>query len=479
MTKTLEPDLCVVGAGAAGLSAASIAASLGASVVLAERGTMGGDCLNHGCVPSKALIAAAERAHAQATSAPFGVKAREPEVDMLAVREHVRGVIAGIAPVDSVERYRALGVTVLQEGARFADARTLLVGETTIRPRRVVLATGSRPALPEIPGLDRTPHLTNETIFDLGRRPKHLLVIGAGPVGMELAQAFRRLGSAVTVIANGEALPREDREAAGIVVAALRADGVTVHEGAAIDRAEPAEEGVRVALRLASGHERLLDGSHLLVAVGRRPVVEDLGLEAAGIAHGPDGIRVDARLRTSNKRVYAIGDCATGGTGGLRLTHAAGQHASLVVRQALFGVPARFDPALVPRATYTDPEIASVGLSEEEAFAKDARARILRWPLAENDRARAERTTSGLIKAIVARNGRIMGCTIVAPHAGELIAPWTLALAKGLTARDLAGLVMPYPTLSEITKRAAVEDLKGLARNPWLGRLRNLVRWLG
>ncbi|MGP9821433.1 dihydrolipoyl dehydrogenase family protein [Salinarimonas sp. NSM] len=489
MTDMLEPDLCVVGAGAAGLSVAAVAASLDASVVLVEKaaqsggtaiGGMGGECLHTGCVPSKSVIAAAAHAHAVRAGAPFGVVAQVPEVDYERLRAHVRAVIAEIAPNDSVERYRAMGVTVLAEHARFVDRTTLEAGGTRVRAGRFVLATGSRPLVPDIPGLAQTPHLTNETVFDLTERPRRLLVIGAGPVGMELAQAHRRLGAEVVVLSSGPALAGQDREVAAVAVGALRAEGVDVREGIAILAAEAVEGGVRLRVRAGEGApETVVEGSHLLVATGRRPTVDDLGLEAAGVVHDAAGIRVDTRLRTSNRRIYAIGDCARGGTGDLRFTHAASQHASLVVRDALFRIPARLDPAAIPRVTYTDPEIASVGLSEEEAFRRDAKARILRWPVGELDRAKAERRPHGLIKAFVARDGRVLGCAIAAPHAGELIAPWTLALAKGLKARDLAGIVMPYPTYSELTKRAAVEDLRPLATNPWVQRWRRLMRRLG
>ncbi|WP_029029220.1 dihydrolipoyl dehydrogenase family protein [Salinarimonas rosea] len=489
MTDMLEPDLCVVGAGAAGLSVAAVAASLDASVVLVEKGAerdgtpgggMGGECLLTGCVPSKSVIAAAAHAHAIRSGAPFGVSAAEPSVDYAALRAHVRAVIADIAPNDSVARYRAMGVTVLARHARFVDRATLDVEGTRVRARRFVLATGSRPLVPDIPGLAETPYLTNETVFDLDERPRRLLVIGAGPVGMELAQAHRRLGAEVVVVSNGPALAGQDREVAAIAANALRAEGVDLREGIAVLAAEAIAGGVRLRVRAGEGApEEVLEGSHLLVAAGRRPTVGDLGLEAAGVAHDAAGIRVDARLRTTNRKIYAIGDCASGGTGGLRFTHAASQHASLVVRDALFRLRAPLDPTAIPRVTYTDPEIASVGLSEEEAFRRDAKARILRWPVGELDRAKAERRTHGLIKAFVARDGRVLGCAIAAPHAGELIAPWTLALAKRLKARDLAGIVMPYPTYSELTKRAAVEDLRPLATNPWVQRWRRLMRSFG
>lgn len=481
MTKVLEPDLCVVGGGAAGLSVAAVAASFDASVVLVEKGAMGGECLNNGCVPSKSVIAAAAAAQARRTSGRFGVAPGEPEVDYAALRAHVRGVVDAIRPNDTVERYRAMGVTALTEHARFLDRRTLTVGETRVRPRRIVLATGSRALVPDIPGLADVPYLTNETVFDLAERPRRLVIIGGGPVGMELAQAHRRLGAEVVVLSASAALPRQDREVADIATAALRAEGVDLRESVEVVRIERGEGGaLRTVIRAGDGApEERVDGSHLLVATGRRPTVDGLDLEKAGIAYDAGGIRVDRRLRTSNHRVYAIGDCATGGTGDLRFTHAASYHAGLAVRDALFRIPARIDVEAIPRVTYTDPEIATVGLSEEEAFRRDRKARILRWPLAENDRAQAERRTHGLIKAIVAGNGRVLGCAIAAPHAGELIAPWTLAVAKGLKAQDLAGTVMAYPTYSELTKRAAVEHLRPLSRNALVRAWLRVARSLG
>jgi pyruvate/2-oxoglutarate dehydrogenase complex dihydrolipoamide dehydrogenase (E3) component len=485
MSEVLKPDLCVIGAGAAGLSVASIAASFGVPVVLIHKGLMGGECLNVGCVPSKALIAAGERAHAFRESGPFGIAPAEPRVDMAGVRAHVRGVIAAIAPNDSAERYTALGVTVIEAAARFVDGRTIEAGGQRVQARRFVLATGSRPVLPPIPGLVEAGALTNDTVFDLEDLPQRLIVIGAGPIGVELAQAFRRLGSEVVILEAGRLLPREDPEMAAVVERALLGEGVDLRTGVAITRVDRAADGaITVTLRGAGADARgtpedTVTGSHLLVATGRAPVTEDLGLDAAGITADKQGIIVDRGLRTSNRRVYAIGDCAGGGTGGYRFTHAANQQAGLVIRSALFRLPVRFDATVIPRVTYTDPEIAAVGLGEEEARARHRGVRILRWPVAENDRAQAERRTAGHVKAIVTSSGKILGCTIAAPHAGELIAPWVLALSKGMKVQDLAGLVFAYPTFSEVSKRAAVEFLKPATQNSWLRGLIGLARRFG
>jgi pyruvate/2-oxoglutarate dehydrogenase complex dihydrolipoamide dehydrogenase (E3) component len=479
MGEVLKPDLCVIGAGSAGLSVAAIAASFGVPVVLVEKGRMGGECLNVGCVPSKALIAAGARAHAVRASAQFGIAPGEPQVDYGRVRDHINGVIAAIAPNDSVERFTALGVQVIQAEARFNDDRTVVAGGHTIAARRFVLAAGSRPAVPPIPGLDAVPYLTNDTVFDLDRRPERLLVIGGGPIGVEIAQAHRRLGAEVVILEAARLLPREDPEMAAVIERALLKDGVTLRTGAAIARVE--REGERLVVHLAGngdGPGERLEGSHILIATGRAPTVDGLGLEAAGIAFDKGGITVDRSLRTTNRRVYAIGDCAGGEAGPYKFTHAANYHAGLVIRSALFRLPVRVDPAAIPRVVYTDPELAAVGLSEEEARGRGP-VRVLRWPVAENDRAQAERATDGHVKALVTGRGKILGCVIAAPHAGELIVPWALAMAKGLKVQDIAGLVFPYPTFSEISKRAAVEFIRPGAQNPWVRRLVGAVRRLG
>ena len=445
MHQTLTPDLCIIGAGSGGLSVAAGAAQLGASVVLIERGEMGGDCLNFGCVPSKSLIAAAAAAQAARTSQPFGVELPPPRVDFAAVRRHVRSVIDGIAPHDSVARFEGLGVTVLREAARFAGPNLVEAGGHRIRARRYVVATGSRPAIPSVPGLIELACLTNETVFDLAELPERLLVLGGGPIGCELGQAFRRLGAEVTIVDRGSILAREDPELAEVVRARLLAEGVRLHERAEIVRAGPG------ATLYLAGTPEPLRGSHLLVAAGRRPTVEGLGLEAAGIATDAKGIKVDARLRTTNARVFAIGDVA----GGPQFTHAAGYQAGIVIRNALFRLPSRASTRAMPHATFTDPELAAVGLSEAQAQAQGLGHEVARWPFAENDRARAERTTEGLVKVVAGRGGRVLGAAIVGAHAGELILPWVLAVDRGLKLSALASLIAPYPTLSEASKRTA------------------------
>ncbi len=474
MAETLTPDICVIGAGSGGLSVAAAAAAFGVPVVLIEKGKMGGDCLNYGCVPSKALIAAGKRAEALRRLGPFGVAAQRPAIDFAKVHNHVHGVIAAIAPNDSKERFAGLGVRVIEGTARFKDRHTVAVGGAIeVKARRFVVATGSAPAAPPIPGLEDVPYLTNETIFDLTRCPEHLIIIGGGPIGLEMAQAHRRLGAEVTVLEALAPLAKDDAECAAIVLDRLAREGIVIRSGVDVVRVEPGEKlGVVIA---TDGAEETIRGSHLLLATGRRPNIEDLDLGAAAIKFEPRGIVVDKRLRTSNKKVYAVGDVA----GGLQFTHVANYHAGLVIRNALFRLRTKVDDAAIPWVTYTDPELAHVGLTEAEAKKRDARIRVLRWPYHENDRAQAERETHGHIKVVTAKNGRILGATIVGAHAGELITTWALAIAQGLNIRAFTAIVVPYPTMAEIGKRAAMSYYAASLTSPLVRRIIGWLRRLG
>ena len=473
--ETLTPDVCVIGGGSGGLTVAATAAAFGVPVVLVEEARLGGDCLYAGCVPSKSFIAAARHAHAVAQARRFGVSALGVEVDFARVHAHIAEVIAAIAPNDSKERYRGLGVRLVEGVARFRDARTVTVAdEIEIRARRFVIATGSSPSLPPIPGLDAVPYLTNETVFDLTRRPEHLIVIGAGPQGLELAQALRRLGSAVTVLDAGPPLAREDGECAQIVVDELAREGIALRASVEVLRVQSMNAKLNAVIRDADG-EQTISGTHLLVAAGRRANVGGLGLEQAGIACSGAGIVVGKNLRTTNRRVYAIGDVA----GGSQFTHLANYHAGLVIRNALFRLPVRANADGVPRVTFTDPELAHVGLSESEAARRGRKVRVLRWPYHENDRARAERDGRGHIKVITSRAGRVLGATIVGASAGELITTWTLAVARGMHIGALAGMIVPYPTLAEVGKRAAMTYFTPSLTSPFVRRMIGWLRRLG
>ncbi len=466
---TLRPDLCVIGAGAGGLAVAAGAVQMGARVVLVERGEMGGDCLNVGCVPSKSLIAAAALAHQWRRGGEMGVAYAPPNIDVAAVGDGVARVVAGLAPHDSVERFEGLGVTVLRAEARFINARTVRAGDADICARRFVVATGSAPLIPPIPGFDGVPYFTNETIFANRTTLAHVIIIGGGAVGIELAQAYRRLGSEVTVLDQRPILSREEPELVAMLAERLRLEGVTMRPSSPIAAVERSGDGV--AVMLANGE--CIAGSHLLVAAGRRPNTEALDLAAAGIAATRHGITVDARLRTTNRRVFAIGDVVAGGP---QFTHVALYHAGIVIRNALFRLPAKVDYRALPAVTYSDPELATVGM--REAAARNAygdKIRVLQWSFSENDRAQTERDTIGMVKVITAAKGRILGASILGTGAGDQITSWALAIAQRLKVGVIANLVMPYPTRSEAGKRAAGSFYTPSLFSP---RTRRLVRLL-
>lgn len=468
---SLKADIAVIGAGSGGLSVASGAAQLGLDVVLFERSIMGGDCLNHGCVPSKALLAAAKAAHGMRGGGHLGVRATGIEIDFAAVMVHVHGAIAAIAPHDSQERFEGLGVRVIREQARFLDARRIASRSVTVEAKRVVIATGSRPAIPPIPGLDDLPYLTNETIFGLTELPRRLIILGAGPIGVEIGQAFRRLGTEVVMIARGGLLGREDPEASSLVARQLEADGVELLLNHEVVEAAP---GPALVVDGPSGR-RTVEGSHLLVATGRRPSLDGLDLDKAGIAHNEKGVCTDRKLRSSNTRVYAVGDVAGRG----QYTHLAGAHAGLVIRNAIFRLPVNADDLVVPRVTYTDPELAAVGLSEAEARERHGDGvRVERFDFSNNDRATAEGDRRGFGKLIARPDGRILGVVTVGAGAGDMIAQWVLAMSAGLKLSKLTGMIAPYPTRSEVPKRLAGQFYSGALFSSRTKRLVSVLKRL-
>ena len=443
----IKTDILVIGAGSGGLSVAAGAAQMGADVVLLEGHKMGGDCLNYGCVPSKALIATGKAAYGQRHSAQYGVADAAGVTDYAAAKDHVADVIATIAPVDSQERFEGFGIRVIREFGRFLSETEVQAGDTVITARRIVIATGSSPLVPPIPGLDTVPYETNETLFDLREKPEHLLIIGGGPIGMEMAQAHIRMGSKVTVIEGAKALAKDDPELADVVLSSLKAEGVVIEEDALASEIR----GQAGAIEVEAKDGRVFKGTHLLMAVGRKSNTEKLDLAAGKIKPSKNGIKVDDSLRTSNRRVYAIGDVA----GGLQFTHVAGYHAGVIIRSMLFGLPSKAKTAHIPWATYTDPELAQVGLTEAQARKKHAVGlEVVRFPYSHNDRAIAERKTKGFIKVMVVK-GRPVGASIVGYQAGELINLWALALANNMKMSQIAAMVAPYPTIGEINKRAA------------------------
>jgi pyruvate/2-oxoglutarate dehydrogenase complex dihydrolipoamide dehydrogenase (E3) component len=469
-TGELRVDVCVIGAGSGGLSVAAAAAQLGVNVVLIEKHKMGGDCLNYGCVPSKALIAAARRAQHMRNAGAFGITPVNPSINPKGVHDHVHAVIAAIAPNDSIERFTGLGVTVLKAAAHFINRDTVQAGDLRIKARRFVIATGSSPAIPPIPGLANVPYFTNETIFDNRDRIDHLIIIGGGPIGLELAQAHLRLGSRVTVIEAMKALGKDDPELSDVVLGQLRAEGVVIREGALVERVSGGTHLIDVHLS-EDGAVSVLQGTHLLIATGRVANTSGLNLEGAGIKYDHRGILVNKALTTSNAKVFAIGDVV----GGLQFTHVANYHAGIVVRRALFRLSATVNNDIIPWVTFTDPELAHVGLSEDEAKKRHGKVRAFRWPYHENDRAQAERTSEGFIKVITSTKGKILGASVVGEQAGEVIQMWALAISQGLHMKAMTQWVCPYPTLSEINKRVAYGYYATAAANP---SLRKLIGWL-
>ena len=434
-----DADLVVIGAGSAGLSVAAGAVQIGARVVLIEGGEMGGDCLNTGCVPSKALIEAARRAKGAVSAKKLGVSCHDVSVDYASVMRHVRETIAAIEPHDSQERFEGLGVRVICGYAEFASKNSVRVGDETVTARRIIVATGATPIAPPINGLDAVSYFTNETFFETRNRPDHLIIIGGGPIGVEMAQAHAQLGITTTLIERFEILPREIKETREIVRAKLLQDGVTVFENCDVSGINENETTKTITL----GDGQMIEGSHILVATGRRANVQGLNLSAAGIETTDVGIKVDDSLRTTNRAVYAIGDVI----GQEQFTHVAGYHASLVVRSALFGLPAKVRKDHIPRVTYSDPEVASVGdISDGKGI------ETYRVAYDGLDRAIAGARTDGFAQIWV-KNGRVRGATIVGAQAGELIHFWSLVIAQNLKLSKASSVITPYPTLSDINKK--------------------------
>ena len=453
MTKLqkLKADIVVIGGGSAGLSTAAGAAMLDLKVVLFEKGEMGGDCLNYGCVPSKALLSAAKSAQSIREAGKYGVSAGEPVIDWEGVKSHVQNAIDTIAPIDSQERFEGLGCTVIREYARFKDANTIVSQSVEVKAKRIVIASGSTAFIPPIPGLSDTPFITNEEIFHLPELPGHLLILGGGPIGMEMAQAFRRLGSDVTVIEMSKALSRSEPDHAEVAIGQLRKEGVTILEGHKATMVSGSAGAITVDMENADGHASV-EGTHLLVAVGRKAAIDGLDLEAGNVANDGRHVTVGQSLRSkSNKKVWALGDVA--GLG--QFTHQAGWHASVFTRRALFKQRTVADSLPPPAVTYTSPEIAQLGMTEAEARAAHGDAvKTTSFPFHENDRAIAEGKTLGEAKIIV-KGSKILGAHVVGEGAGDIIQLVSVAMSNKLKLTALTNFISPYPTRAEVVKRAA------------------------
>lgn len=449
--RKLKADLIVIGGGSGGLSAAAGAAMLGLNVVLYEKAEMGGDCLNYGCVPSKALLTTAKYAQTARDGEKFGVSVSEPQVNWEKVKAHVQNAIDTIAPVDSQERFEGLGVTVIREHASFKDPKTIQSATTEATARRIIVSTGSVAFIPPIPGLSETPFITNETVFSLPEQPEHLVILGGGPIGLEMAQAFKRLGSNVTVIEMGKALGRSDPDHAKIAIDALRGEGVTILEGHKAVKVSGSAASVSVETESEDG-TKTITGSKLLVAVGRRAVMDGLNLEAGNVNYDTRGVQVSDKLRSvSNSRVWALGDVAGKG----QFTHLAGWHASVFTRRAFFKQGSKASDLPLPAVTYVAPEVAQVGLTEAEARAQYGDSvTTSSFPFHENDRAIAEGKTLGEAKLII-RKGKILGASVVGDGAGDIIQIVGYGMSNKLGVQSLTNFISPYPTRAEVVKRAA------------------------
>ncbi len=442
----IKTDICVIGGGSGGLSVAAGAVQMGATVVLCEGGKMGGDCLNYGCVPSKAMIEASRVMHQIDKAKGFGIDVLQVDVDYKKVQQHVKNVIAKIEPHDSVERFEGLGVKVIQHHAEIVDRYTVKAGDQIIKAKYIVLATGSRANIPPIKGLDTVKYYTNENIFDLDKQPEHLLVIGGGPIGVELAQAHALLGSKVTVIEVGEQiLAPVDNDARAVVFKEFESLGINIILSADILEISQTDGAINIYL-----DDKVVSGTHLLVAAGRKPNIESLGLDKVNIAHTQKGVVTDNRLRTNHKNVFAIGDIA----GPFQFTHAAGYQAGIVIQNILFKLPAKVSYKAFPWSIYTTPEIAHVGMSMSDAEEQQG-TKILEISYEDNDRAQAGLATDGLVKIAVDKKGYILGATIVGENAGDLITQWIIAINNKLKIKAMASHIVAYPSLSELNKRVA------------------------
>lgn len=451
--REIKADICIIGAGSAGLSTAYAAANLGLTTVLYEGADMGGDCLNHGCVPSKALLAAAKAAHDMRGGEKFGITIdAEPVVHWDKVRAHVAGVIAHIAPVDSVERFESFGTIVISEFAKFEDAKTVVSETTRVTAKRIVIATGSTAFVPPIPGLKDVPYLTNHSIFTTPDFPEKLTVLGGGPIGIEMAQAFQRLGSQVTIIEMGRALARADAAHGAVALEALRKEGITILEGHKAVEVSGSAGDITVRTETKDGGGENVQGTHVLVAVGRRTFLDGLDIEKANVTTERGSVVVKKNLQSvSNKRVWALGDA----TGKAQFTHVAGYHASIFTQAGIIGLPGKdADAAALPAVTYMQPEIAQLAMTEAEARAKYGdKVKVGTFAFDENDRAIAERKTDGEVK-IIWMGKKILGASILGEGAGDLLQIVSVAMANGLGPSGLIGHMSPYPTRAEAVKRA-------------------------
>ncbi|MFV1997933.1 MAG: dihydrolipoyl dehydrogenase [Acidiferrobacterales bacterium] len=464
-----KQDLVIIGGGAGGLVVASVASQLGLKVTLIEKEkNMGGDCLHHGCIPSKTLIRSAKVASLLRRTQEFGLPKVDFNIDLAKVNERVQSVIDKIQPHDDPERFREYGCEVLVgDAAAFVDAHSVRVGDRVIHGRRFVIATGSRPFIPPIDGLEETGYLTNLDIFSLQQLPQKLVVLGGGPIGLEMAQAFSRLGSQVTVIEMlPHLLPQEDPEISDTLRSILEQEGIAIHTGTSAERVRR-ENDNRI---VECSNNITVEADQILVAVGRRANVSNLGLEAAGIEYSERGVQVDSRMRSSQKHIFAVGDVC----GPYPFTHMAEYQAGIIISNAIFRFPKKADYRVVPWVTYTDPELARVGLTEKQAREKGIEPTVLRFPFKNVDRALTDNETGGIVK-LITQKGSILGASILGPHGGELLQEIVLAMKTGAKIGDISATIHAYPTLSQINRRTVNT---AYAPKLFSAGTRKIVRWI-
>ncbi len=479
--KILTPDLCIIGAGSGGLSVAAAAAQMGVDVVLIEKAKMGGDCLNYGCVPSKALLSVAKSIHNHKNAEKYINNFTTPQVNYEAAKQHVADAIATIEPHDSVERFEGLGVKVIQAGGKFIDDETVAAGDYIIKARRFIISTGSSAFIPPIKGLDDVDYDTNETIFSLAKKPEHLVVIGAGPIGLEMAQAHRRLGCAVTLIDAASVLGNQDAEFANIIIEQLKAEGIVIYDNMMVEKVANQGDEISITIKDENGKTQTINASHLLVATGRSANISGLDLDKTSIEFDRKGVKADASLRTNAKRVYAIGDVVqiNGMAFNPQFTHVANYHAGLVIRSALFRMPTKVNYDFLPWVIYTDPELAHVGLDQKQARQKYGEIKVLSARYDGNDRAVATNKTLGFAQFFVTKKGYVVGATILGENAGELISILALMISQKIKISKLATMTVAYPTLAEIVKRAAQDNYKDFAKNKILRTVLGILRKFG
>ncbi len=465
-------DICIIGAGAGGLSIASVSAQLGLNVCLIENHKMGGDCLNYGCIPSKSILAAAKAVKSLKKMSELGIHIDGISIDYQKVYQHVQQVIKTIEPHDSVERFESLGVTVKMGNATFIDKNTILLNKEHISAKHFVIATGSRAFIPDISGLNDLEYLTNETVFNLTEAPKHLITIGGGPIGCELSQAIRLLGAEVSILQRRQLLPHDDSDLTCIVKDELTKGGVSIYEHATEIKSVSKTPNDEICVTFIQDDQtKSITGSHLLVATGRQVNFNNLALEKASVAYTSKGIQVNTKLKTTNKRIYAVGDV----TGGFQFTHIAGYHAGIVIQNMLFKKPTKVNYKAIPWVTYTSPELAHVGISHEQASKEHPKGKTITVDFSELDRAQTEKQTTGKLKATFDHKGNPVSVSIVGKNAGELIYPWIIAIDNHLSIGKLSKFIAPYPTWGELTKKVISKYYEPIL---YANRTKKLVRFL-